>query len=215
VTTSMIPVPSLFSSSVCCPHEMNSTSGSFIALPCYTKTHPKGRLPVAVGGGFEARQSNGRINVLEITGKSLTWITNLHLQDGSIRCSSLANGETRNPTLIQFQTGGCEMAKMAGIIRQLKKEEHQLTRQLKGVAAALAAFGGAYGTSTGRHKISAAGRARIAAAQRSRWAKVRGTGKQKKKSSDPKKRPSTRARHKKNGRPANTTIKGSTARSTE
>jgi hypothetical protein len=58
------------------------------------------------------------------------------------------------------------MAKMAGIIRQLKKEQDRLTRQLKGVVAALAAFGGAYGRSTGRRKLSAAGRARIAAAQR-------------------------------------------------
>jgi hypothetical protein len=106
------------------------------------------------------------------------------------------------------------MAKMAGIIRQLKKEQHQLTRQLKGVAAALAAFGGAYGKSTGRRKISVAGRARIAAAQRARWAKVRGTGKSRK-SRTPKKRTSTRASHKKNRRPANTTIKGSAATSTE
>jgi hypothetical protein len=106
------------------------------------------------------------------------------------------------------------MAKMAGIIRQLKKEQHQLTRQLKGVAAALAAFGGAYGKSTGRHKISAAGRARIAAAQRARWAKVKGTGKQKK-SSGPKKRSSTRASQKKNRRPQNAIVKRPTATSTE
>jgi hypothetical protein len=80
------------------------------------------------------------------------------------------------------------MAKMAGIIRQLKMEQDRLSRQLKGIAGALAAFGGAYGKRTGGRKISAAGRARIAAAQRARWAKVRGTGKQKK-SSGSKKRP--------------------------
>jgi len=70
------------------------------------------------------------------------------------------------------------MAKVAGIVRQLKEEQDQLTRQLKSVAAALAAFGAAYGKSTGRRRISAAGRARIAAAQRARWAKVKRTGKQ-------------------------------------
>jgi hypothetical protein len=105
------------------------------------------------------------------------------------------------------------MAKMAGIIRQLKKEQDQLTRQLKGVAAALAAFGGAYGKRTGR-KLSAAGRARIAAAQRARWAKVRGTGKQQK-SSGSKKRPSTRTRPKTNRGPAKTAVKRPTATRTE
>jgi hypothetical protein len=102
------------------------------------------------------------------------------------------------------------MAKMAGIIRQLKKEQDQLTRQLKGIAAALAAFGGAYGKRTGRRKLSAAGRARIAAAQRARWAKVRGTGNSGK-SRTPKKRTFTRASHKNNRRP----VKRSAATSTE
>jgi hypothetical protein len=106
------------------------------------------------------------------------------------------------------------MAKMAGIIRQLKKEQDQLTRQLKGVAAALAAFGGAYGKSIGRRRISAAGRARIAAAQRARWAKVRGTGNSTK-SRAPKKRTSGVASHNKNRRPAKTAVKRPTARSSE
>jgi GxxExxY protein len=106
------------------------------------------------------------------------------------------------------------MAKMAGIIRQLKKEQDRLANQLKGVTAALLAFGAAYGKRTGRRRISAAGRARIAAAQRARWAKVRGTGKQKK-SSGPKKRPSTRTRPKKNRRPTKTAVKRPAATSTE
>jgi hypothetical protein len=106
------------------------------------------------------------------------------------------------------------MAKMGGIIRQLKKEQDQLTRQLKGIAAALAAFGGAYGKGTGRRRISVAGRARIAAAQPARWAKVRATGNSSK-SRTPKKRTSTRASHKKNRRPANTTVKRSAATTTE
>jgi hypothetical protein len=106
------------------------------------------------------------------------------------------------------------MAKLAGIIRQLKKEQHQLTRQLKGVAAALAAFGGAYGKSTGRRRISVAGRARIAAAQRARWAKVRGT-ENSSKSRAPKKRTASGANHKKNRRPANTSVKRSAATTTK
>jgi hypothetical protein len=106
------------------------------------------------------------------------------------------------------------MAKMAGIIRQLKKEQHQLTRQLKGVAAALAAFSGAYGKNTGRWRISAAGRARIAAAQRARWAKVRGTGDSSKRRT-PKQRTSSGASHKKNRGPAKTAVKRPTARSSE
>jgi hypothetical protein len=106
------------------------------------------------------------------------------------------------------------MAKMASIVRQLKKEQDRLTNQLKGVTAALLAFGAAYGKSTGRRRISAAGRARIAAAQRARWAKVRGTG-DSKKSSGLKKRSSTRASQKKNRRPAKTTAKPPASRSTE
>jgi hypothetical protein len=102
------------------------------------------------------------------------------------------------------------MAQMAGIIRQLKKEQDRLTRQLKGVVAALAAFGGAYGKSSGRRKLSAAGRARIAAAQRARWAKVRGSGKQKK-SSGPKKRKPSGANRKKNLRPAKANGKAATS----
>jgi len=68
------------------------------------------------------------------------------------------------------------MTNLGGVVRQLKKEHDRLTREIKGVAAALAAFGAAYGKRAGaRGKMSAAGRARIAAAQRARWAKIRGT----------------------------------------
>ena len=49
-----------------------------------------------------------------------------------------------------------------------------LTKPIKGVAAALEAFGAAYGKQNGTRKLSAAGRARIAAAQRARWAKAGG-----------------------------------------
>jgi|SRR4029077_17043339 hypothetical protein len=66
------------------------------------------------------------------------------------------------------------MANLAGVVLQLRKEHDRLTKQIRGVTAALAAFGAAYGKPTGtRRKISAAGRARIAAAQRARWAKVK------------------------------------------
>jgi hypothetical protein len=53
-----------------------------------------------------------------------------------------------------------------------------LTRELRGIGAALAAFGTAYGKGKGTRKLSASGRARIAAAQRARWAKVRKTTKE-------------------------------------
>jgi len=66
------------------------------------------------------------------------------------------------------------MDNLAGVVRLLKKEQDQLTKELRGIGAALAAFGSAYGKRRGsRGRLSAAARARIAAAQRARWAKVR------------------------------------------
>ena len=64
------------------------------------------------------------------------------------------------------------MNSMAAVVRLLKKEQDRLTKELRGVGAALAAFG-SYGKGTGTRKLSASARARIAAAQRARWAKVR------------------------------------------
>jgi hypothetical protein len=69
------------------------------------------------------------------------------------------------------------MTNLGGVVKQLKKEHDRLTREIKGVAAALAAFGAAYGKRTGtRSEMSAAGRAKISAAQKARWAKVRAKG---------------------------------------
>jgi hypothetical protein len=66
------------------------------------------------------------------------------------------------------------MENLAGVVRLLKREQDRLTKELRGVGAALAAFGEAYGKHSGsRGRLSAAARARIAAAQRARWAKVR------------------------------------------
>jgi hypothetical protein len=66
------------------------------------------------------------------------------------------------------------MSNLAGVVRLLKKEQDRLTKELRGIGAALAAFGKAYGKQAGsRGRLSAAARARIAAAQRARWAKVR------------------------------------------
>jgi hypothetical protein len=66
------------------------------------------------------------------------------------------------------------MTNMGGVVRMLKKEQDRLTKELRGIGAALAAFGTTYGKRPRtRRKISAAGRARIAAAQRARWAKVK------------------------------------------
>ena len=68
------------------------------------------------------------------------------------------------------------MTKIAGVVQTLKKEHDRLTRELKGISAALSAFGASYRANGGTHKISAAGRARIAAAQRVRWAKASSNG---------------------------------------
>jgi len=50
-----------------------------------------------------------------------------------------------------------------------------MTREHRGIGAALAAFGKAYGRGRGTRRMSVSARARIAAAQRARWAKVRET----------------------------------------
>jgi len=66
------------------------------------------------------------------------------------------------------------MTNLGGVVQMLKKEHDRLTKQTKAIAAALSAFGAAYGKQTGTQGgMSAAGRARIAAAQRARWAKVK------------------------------------------
>jgi len=81
------------------------------------------------------------------------------------------------------------MANLAGVVLQLKKEHDRLTKEIRGIAAALAAFGASYGKGTGtRRKMSVAGRARIAAAQRARWAKVKNGRAAAKAASAPKKR---------------------------
>lgn len=65
------------------------------------------------------------------------------------------------------------MTTVGSVVKLLQKEHDRLTKQIKGIAAALEAFGAEYGERNGTRKISPAGRARIAAAQRARWAKAR------------------------------------------
>jgi hypothetical protein len=65
------------------------------------------------------------------------------------------------------------MSKLAGVVRLLKEEQDRLSKELRGIGAALAAFGKAYGKGTSARKLSASARARIAAAQKARWAKFR------------------------------------------
>lgn len=65
------------------------------------------------------------------------------------------------------------MDKLTGLVRLLKKEQDRLARELRGIGAALAAFGKTYKKGTRTRKLSKSARARIAAAQRARWAKVR------------------------------------------
>jgi len=70
--------------------------------------------------------------------------------------------------------GEKSMTNLAGVVQLLKNEQDRLTRELRGITAALAAFGQTYGKTTTTRKVSASARARMAAAQRARWAKVRG-----------------------------------------
>jgi hypothetical protein len=65
------------------------------------------------------------------------------------------------------------MANLAGVVRSLKKEQDRLTNELRGIRAALAAFGKTYVKGTGTRTLSASARERIAASRRARWAKVR------------------------------------------
>jgi hypothetical protein len=65
------------------------------------------------------------------------------------------------------------MSNLTGVVRLLRKEQDRLNKELRGIGAALAAFGNAYGKGTETRRLSASARARIAAAQRKRWAKVR------------------------------------------
>lgn len=65
------------------------------------------------------------------------------------------------------------MANLSGVVRLLKKEQDRLTKELRGITAALAAFGKAYSNGTGTRTLSPAARAKIAAAQRARWATFR------------------------------------------
>lgn len=65
------------------------------------------------------------------------------------------------------------MANMTGVVRLLERERDRLSKELKGITAALAAFGQAYTRGTGKRQLSPAARARIAAAQKARWAKFR------------------------------------------
>jgi hypothetical protein len=66
------------------------------------------------------------------------------------------------------------MSSLAGVVQQLRKEHARAVNEVKRIAAALAAFGAAYGKGTGTRTLSAAARERIAAAQRARWARVKG-----------------------------------------
>ncbi len=88
--------------------------------------------------------------------------------------------ESRWLPLIQFHRGEqAEMTEESGIVVHLKKEHERLTREIRGVGAALTAFGAAYGNGASSPKISAAARGRMAAAQKARWAKVRNNAGQK------------------------------------
>jgi hypothetical protein len=92
-----------------------------------------------------------------------------------------------------------KMAEESGIVVHLKKEHERLMREIRGVSAALAAFGAAYGKQNGvRGTMSAARRAKISAAQKARWAKAKGSdGQQQSAVSAPQKRAVSAAARKK------------------
>jgi hypothetical protein len=71
-----------------------------------------------------------------------------------------------------LEEGVLTMTNIGRVVKLLQSEHDRLTKQVKGIAAALKAFGASFGSQNGARKISAAGRARIAAAQRARWAKA-------------------------------------------
>ena len=73
------------------------------------------------------------------------------------------------------------MARVSGILNQLKKERDRVQKQLAGLNAAISAFAGVYAgakPTRKRRNLSAKARAKIAAAQRARWAKLRAAKKQ-------------------------------------
>jgi hypothetical protein len=81
------------------------------------------------------------------------------------------------------------MTNLGGVVQGLRKEHDRLSKEMKAIAAALSAFGAAYGKGTApRGGMSVAGRARIAAAQRARWAKVKAKGENANVATMPKKR---------------------------
>jgi hypothetical protein len=82
-------------------------------------------------------------------------------------------GITRHACYNRDARRGPKTMKLGSVVKLLQKEHDRLTKQVKGIAAALEAFGATYGKQNGSRKISPAGRAKIAAAQRARWAKAR------------------------------------------
>lgn len=80
------------------------------------------------------------------------------------------------------------MVNVPDIVKQLKEEHDRLSKQIKGIAAAISAFGSSYGGTRHGSTISAEGRARIAAAQKARWANAKRKGSQSTLAAAPKKR---------------------------
>ncbi|HEY6767759.1 MAG TPA: hypothetical protein VI386_23650 [Candidatus Sulfotelmatobacter sp.] len=86
---------------------------------------------------------------------------------------------------------------LGAVVKQLKNEHKRAVNEVNRIAAALKAFGGAYGKGRGNRTMSAAGRARISAAQKARWAKVKKSGGQKNVVTMPKRRTMSAAARKK------------------
>jgi len=77
----------------------------------------------------------------------------------------------------------------SGIVRQLKKEQERLNRQIHGIAAAISAFSAVYGKRQGtRGKASAAGKAKAGSVPKASPAKAGGGPQKGKNAGAPKKR---------------------------
>jgi hypothetical protein len=70
------------------------------------------------------------------------------------------------------------MSNLVTIVSVLKKEQNRLTRELRGISAALAAFAKAYGQGSASRKRSRPARAKMSARKRPRPATIRATTEQ-------------------------------------
>jgi hypothetical protein len=81
--------------------------------------------------------------------------------------------DPRNRCVRRVQSRACSIHGAWLMSRQSSLREDRVTKELRGITAALGAFRNTFAKGAGTRKLSAAARAGIAAAQRKRWAKAR------------------------------------------